>query len=172
MLGPLDKLLGKSRKTSHDALAVVTGAGSGIGAAFALELGRRGSAVVCSDIDEVAAQNTVAALTEAGARAISIGCDVSRIEDVTALAERSQAWFDGPPTLVINNAGVGAGGAGIGEIPLMIGYGPWASISGARSMAAMFSPHPAGGRTGGRPAGHHQRRLGRRIRRGSGHGRL
>ncbi len=89
MLGPLDKLLGKSRKTSHDALAVVTGAGSGIGAAFALELGRRGSAVVCSDIDEVAAQNTVAALTEAGARAISIGCDVSRRSAATSHASKT-----------------------------------------------------------------------------------
>ncbi|MDC8984167.1 SDR family NAD(P)-dependent oxidoreductase [Mycobacterium marinum] len=141
MLGPLDKLLGKSRKTSHDALAVVTGAGSGIGAAFALELGRRGSAVVCSDIDEVAAQKTAAALTEAGARAISIGCDVSRIEDVTALAERSQAWFDGPPTLVINNAGVGAGGAGIGEIPLddwlwTLGINLWGPIHGCH----VFTP--------------------------------
>lgn len=120
---------------------MVTGAGSGIGAAFALELGRRGSAVVCSDIDEVAAQNTVAALTEAGARAISIGCDVSRIEDVTALAERSQAWFDGPPTLVINNAGVGAGGAGIGEIPLddwlwTLGINLWGPIHGCH----VFTP--------------------------------
>ncbi|HEX4391981.1 MAG TPA: short-chain dehydrogenase, partial [Mycobacterium sp.] len=41
---------GKSPKVSHHARAVVTGAGSGIGAAFAIELARRGSRVVCSDI--------------------------------------------------------------------------------------------------------------------------
>ncbi|HTQ22208.1 MAG TPA: short-chain dehydrogenase, partial [Mycobacterium sp.] len=58
MFGPLDRLLPKSNTTSHGASAVVTGAGSGIGAAFAVELGRRGGAVVCSDIDEAAAQNT------------------------------------------------------------------------------------------------------------------
>lgn len=46
----LDRLLHRS-KTSRGALAVVTGAGSGIGAAFALELGKRGGTVVCSDID-------------------------------------------------------------------------------------------------------------------------
>ena len=59
MFGPLDKLLSKSKTTSHGASAVVTGAGSGIGAAFAVELGRRGGSVVCSDIDEAAAQQTV-----------------------------------------------------------------------------------------------------------------
>ena len=55
MIGPF----GKSPKVSHHARAVVTGAGSGIGAAFAIELARRGSRVVCSDIDEVAAKRTV-----------------------------------------------------------------------------------------------------------------
>jgi NAD(P)-dependent dehydrogenase (short-subunit alcohol dehydrogenase family) len=111
----LDKLLGRST-TSHDALAVVTGAGSGIGAAFAVELGRRGGAVVCSDIDESAAQQTADAIIEAGAKAVAVRCDVSKLDDVVALAEQAQAWFGAPPTLVINNAGVGAGGAPIGEV--------------------------------------------------------
>ena len=43
-------------KRSHDGNAVVTGAGSGIGAAFATELAVRGNRVVCSDIDDTAAQ--------------------------------------------------------------------------------------------------------------------
>jgi len=51
MIGPF----GNSPKVSHNARAVVTGAGSGIGAAFAAELAKRGGRVVCSDIDEVAA---------------------------------------------------------------------------------------------------------------------
>ncbi len=105
-------------KTSHDALAVVTGAGSGIGAAFAVELARRGGAVVCSDIDEIAAQRTVDAITGDGGKAVAIHCDVARLGDVEKLAEHSQAWFGAPPTLVINNAGVGAGGAAIGNIPV------------------------------------------------------
>ncbi len=39
-------------KRSRNAAAVITGAGSGIGAAFATELARRGGRIVCSDIDE------------------------------------------------------------------------------------------------------------------------
>ena len=115
MFSPLDRILNKST-TSHAALAVVTGAGSGIGAAFAMELGRRGGAVVCSDIDEAAAQQTADAIVEAGAKAVAVRCDVSKLDDVAALAEQAQAWFGAPPTLVINNAGVGAGGAPIGEV--------------------------------------------------------
>lgn len=140
MFGPLDKLLGK-KTTSHGALAVVTGAGSGIGAAFAVELARRGGAVVCSDIDETAAQRTADAITEQGAKATAIRCDVSKIGDVQALAEQSQSWFGAAPTLVINNAGVGAGGAAIGDVPLddwkwTLGINLWGPIHGCH----VFTP--------------------------------
>ncbi|OBB99212.1 SDR family oxidoreductase [Mycobacterium sp. 852002-40037_SCH5390672] len=136
----LDRLLNKS-KTSRGASAVVTGAGSGIGAAFAVELAKRGGAVVCSDIDQAAAQQTADTITERGAKAVAIRCDVSRFEDVQALAEQSQAWFQGPPTLVINNAGVGAGGAAIGEAPLddwlwTLGINLWGPIHGCH----VFTP--------------------------------
>ncbi|OMC28268.1 short-chain dehydrogenase [Mycobacterium colombiense] len=140
MFGPVDRLLNRS-KTSRGALAVVTGAGSGIGAAFAVELGKRGGAVVCSDIDEAAAQRTADTVTEQGAKAVAIRCDVSRFEDVQALAEQSQSWFAAPPTLVINNAGVGAGGAAIGEAPLddwlwTLGINLWGPIHGCH----VFTP--------------------------------
>lgn len=112
-------MLGRSSpKTSHHASAVVTGAGSGIGAAFAVELARRGGAVVCSDIDEAAAAATVQQITDKGGKAVAIRCDVAKFDDVAELAAQSQSWFGAAPTLVINNAGVGAGGAQIGEIPL------------------------------------------------------
>lgn len=140
MFGPLDRLLDRS-KTSRGASAVVTGAGSGIGAAFAVELGKRGGAVVCSDIDEAAAQRTADTISEHGAKAVAIRCDVSRFEEVQALAEQSQAWFAAPPTLVINNAGVGAGGAAIGEAPLddwlwTLGINLWGPIHGCH----VFTP--------------------------------
>lgn len=140
MFGPVDRLLNRS-KTSRGALAVVTGAGSGIGAAFAVELGKRGGAVVCSDIDEAAAQRTADTVTEHGAKAVAIRCDVSRFEDVQALAEQSQSWFAASPTLVINNAGVGAGGAAIGEAPLddwlwTLGINLWGPIHGCH----VFTP--------------------------------
>lgn len=109
-------LFGSSKKRSHDAAAVITGAGSGIGAAFARELANRGGRVVCSDIDETAASATVDAITANGGEALASRCDVSQLDDVTALAKEAQSWFDGPPTVVINNAGVGAGGLSIGEM--------------------------------------------------------
>lgn len=141
VLGPVGRLLNRSRATTHGALAVVTGAGSGIGAAFAVELGRRGSAVVCSDVDEIAAHKTAAMLTERGAKATAIRCDVSRVDDVCSLAEQSQSWFDAAPTLVINNAGVGAGGAPVGEVPLddwkwVLGVNLWGPIHGCH----VFTP--------------------------------
>ncbi|MCA2262468.1 short-chain dehydrogenase [Mycobacterium marseillense] len=136
----LDRLLNKP-KISRTASAVVTGAGSGIGAAFAIELGRRGGAVVCSDIDQAAAQRTAGAITEQGGRAIAIRCDVSRFDEVHALAEQSQAWFAAAPTLVINNAGVGAGGAAIGDAALddwawTLGINLWGPIHGCH----VFTP--------------------------------
>jgi NAD(P)-dependent dehydrogenase (short-subunit alcohol dehydrogenase family) len=106
------------RGGSHGADAVVTGAGSGLGQAFALELARRGGRVVCADVDRVAAQRTaelVARADPARPAAVARHCDVTRLDDVVALADAAQAWFGGPATLVVNNAGVGAGGARIGE---------------------------------------------------------
>jgi NAD(P)-dependent dehydrogenase (short-subunit alcohol dehydrogenase family) len=147
----LDRLLG-THKTSHSALAVVTGAGSGIGAAFAVELGRRGGTVVCSDIDEGAAQQTVDRLAEHGAKAMAVRCDVSQIDDVSALAETAQSFFGAPPTLVVNNAGVGAGGAGIGDVPLddwtwTLGVNLWGPIHGCHVFAPILraaGPAPRG----------------------------
>lgn len=128
-------MLNKSNKVSHGASAVVTGAGSGIGAAFAVELARRGSAVVCSDIDQAAVQKTVDAITDHGGEATAIRCDVSRSDDVRELAAQSESWFGAAPTLVVNNAGVGAGGAAIGDVSLddwrwTLGINLWGVIHG------------------------------------------
>jgi NAD(P)-dependent dehydrogenase (short-subunit alcohol dehydrogenase family) len=129
------------RRPSQGASAVVTGAGSGIGAAFALELARRGGAVVCSDIDEAAAAQTAEVITDQGGKAVAIRCDVSQFEDVRELADQSQSWFGAAPTLVINNAGVGAGGAPIGDVSLedwrwTLGVNLWGPIHGCH----VFTP--------------------------------
>lgn len=139
MIGPF----GKSPKVSHHARAVVTGAGSGIGAAFAIELAKRGSRVVCSDIDEVAAKRTVTAISEFGGEAAAITCDVTQFGDVQNLAAQSQSWFGAAPTLVINNAGVGSGGAPIGELPLedwqwVLGINLWGPIYGSHVFAPIL----------------------------------
>jgi NAD(P)-dependent dehydrogenase (short-subunit alcohol dehydrogenase family) len=132
-----------SRKVSHNALAVVTGAGSGIGAAFAGELARRGGRVVCSDIDEVAAAKTAGTITDSGGEALAIRCDVTQFDDVIALAAQSESWLGAAPTLVINNAGVGSGGAPIGELPLddwhwVLGINLWGPIHGCHVFAPIL----------------------------------
>lgn len=99
----------KRQVPSRQANAVVTGAGSGIGRSFSLELARRGGAVVCADINLDAAQETVALITGMGGKAHAVHCDVTQAASVKALAEEAERLL-GPVTLVINNAGVGLGG--------------------------------------------------------------
>ena len=100
----------KSKKPSQQAYAVVTGAGSGIGRSFALEIGKRGGTVVCADINLAAAEETVKLLNQIGAKGFALKCDVGDAEQVKALSEQAEQLMQHPTTLVINNAGVGLGG--------------------------------------------------------------
>jgi NAD(P)-dependent dehydrogenase (short-subunit alcohol dehydrogenase family) len=139
-----------SKKPSREAAAVITGAGSGIGAAFAAEIARRGGRVVCSDIDEPAARATADAINADGGHATAVRCDVGRIDDVVLLAEEARAWFGGPPTLVINNAGVGAGGAGVGDASLddwqwVLGINLWGPIHGCHVFVPILREAAASG---------------------------
>lgn len=137
-------------KRSRNAAAIITGAGSGIGAAFAVELAKRGGRVVCSDINEASAQNTAEEIKDKGGQATSIRCDVTRIDDLAALADEAQSWFGGPPTVVINNAGVGAGGLPIGEIALddwqwVLDINLWGPIHGCHVFAPILRDAGYGG---------------------------
>jgi len=130
-------------RRSRDARAVVTGAGSGIGQAFAVELARRGGSVVVSDIDAVGAKRTVDAITDQGGKAVARLCDVSSLEEVRRLADEAQDFFGAEPTLVVNNAGVGAGGTRIGEMPIddwrwTLGINLWGPIHGCHVFAPIL----------------------------------
>ncbi|MCH9641377.1 MAG: SDR family NAD(P)-dependent oxidoreductase [Actinomycetia bacterium] len=139
-------------KRSHHADAVITGAGSGIGAAFAVELARRGGRVVCSDIDEGAARKTAEKIvTDGGGQALALHCDVTDVDEVRLLAKEAQRWFERPPTLVINNAGVGAGGSMIGDTDLadwawVLNINLWGPIHGCHVFAPILrdADRPAG----------------------------
>lgn len=134
----------------RDKRVLLTGAASGIGRALAVELAARGGQVVCSDIDAVGAQRTVEAIQDAGGRAVAVTCDVAEIDDVSRLADEAQAWFAGPPTLVVNNAGVGAGGRVVGDFPVddwhwTLGINLWGPIHGCHVFAPILREAGYGG---------------------------
>jgi len=111
--------------------AVVTGAGSGLGRAFCLEIARRGGRVVAADIDLDAARATVAMIAASESHAVH--CDVTLLQDVERLARESEQLLGGID-LVINNAGVAVGGR-VGEIPIedwhwIVGVNLWGVVHG------------------------------------------
>ncbi|MFN0155651.1 MAG: SDR family NAD(P)-dependent oxidoreductase [Gaiella sp.] len=71
-------------------VAVVTGAGSGIGRACAERLAARGHALVCGDLDAAAATATAGAIEAAGGEAVAVPADVRRKEDVVGLVEEAE----------------------------------------------------------------------------------
>ncbi|MGY1947590.1 SDR family NAD(P)-dependent oxidoreductase [Nocardia asiatica] len=148
----LDKLVALGRpKRTHGARAVVTGAGSGIGRAFALEIAARGGRVICADIDEARADETVALIerTRPGA-AHAFRCDVARREDVELLARFAETLFERPVSLVINNAGVGIGGKPVGRIGFddwqwALGVNLWGVVHGCEVFAPRLRAAGHGG---------------------------
>ena len=103
-------IFSKRVKPTQKAYAVVTGAGSGIGRSFSIELAKRGGTIVCADINLEAAQETVQLLEGLGAKAFAVECDVGNKDQVKALADDAEKLMGHSVTLVINNAGVGLGG--------------------------------------------------------------
>jgi NAD(P)-dependent dehydrogenase (short-subunit alcohol dehydrogenase family) len=85
--------------------AIVTGAGSGMGKAFALRWGAEGMNVVIGDIQQDALNATAAELTAAGVPVVALRTDVSKLADIEALADAAEERF-GKIHLVNNNAGV------------------------------------------------------------------
>jgi NAD(P)-dependent dehydrogenase (short-subunit alcohol dehydrogenase family) len=88
-------------------VAVITGAASGFGRAFAEKGAALGMKLVLADVDEAALARAVEELRAAGADAIGVCTDVSRGDDVEALAQATLDAF-GRVHLLFNNAGVGA----------------------------------------------------------------
>ena len=88
-----------------DRIALVTGAGSGIGKSIAEGYAREGAAVMCADRNAETAAATKAAILAAGGRAESVKADVGIPEDCEAQVARTVAAF-GRIDILVNNAGV------------------------------------------------------------------
>ncbi len=86
-------------------VAMVTGAGQGIGKAIAQELARDGAAIVIVDINETTSLQAAAELTQSGAAARGYRADVSRVEDVEDVVEQATKDF-GYIDVLVNNAGI------------------------------------------------------------------
>ncbi len=87
----------------------ITGAGSGLGRAFAVAYGRRGARVGIADVDEARAQETADAVTAGGGEPLAMACDIRSEEQVRAAAGSIRdAW--GGVDVLVNNAGVAGAG--------------------------------------------------------------
>ena len=100
-----------------DRVALVTGAGSGIGRAIALGLAAEGARVVVSDLDEAGGAETVAAIEKSGGTAIFVRADVSKPEEGEALVGSAVKEL-GALHVAVNNAGIGGPTAPTGDYPI------------------------------------------------------
>jgi len=86
-------------------VAIVTGAGRGIGRSIALRLAQEGADVLVSDVDGATAENTAREIATLGRRSVGMRADVTRPADMKEMAARSLAELGGIHILV-NNAGI------------------------------------------------------------------
>ncbi|MEM7619931.1 MAG: SDR family oxidoreductase [Pseudomonadota bacterium] len=86
-------------------IALVTGAGSGIGRAIAQDFSVHGARLIINDIDLEKAEETADLIRQAGGEAYAIQADVCSINDVTAMMEEVKSKF-GVLDILVNNAGV------------------------------------------------------------------
>ena len=89
-----------------DNVALITGAGAGIGRAIALTYAGAGAAVMVSDYNADAAAGVAAEIKAAGGRAVSMVCDVTKEDDLADAVAKTVVEF-GKLTLLVSNAGGG-----------------------------------------------------------------
>jgi 3-oxoacyl-[acyl-carrier protein] reductase len=92
-----------------DKVALITGAGSGIGRAIATLFAEEGARVIANDVNEKAARETVEALGAARSGARAIRADVADSGQVTAMFDEVEREF-GSLDVLVNNAGIGSAG--------------------------------------------------------------
>jgi NAD(P)-dependent dehydrogenase (short-subunit alcohol dehydrogenase family) len=138
----------RDMKEFHDKVAVITGAASGIGRGIAERCAQEGMKVVLADVEEAALAQTGQELRANGATILAVRTDVSQANEIEALARQTLKAF-GAVHLLVNNAGVGAGGS-IWESTLadwewVMGVNLWGVIHGLRTFCADYAGAGYGG---------------------------
>lgn len=87
-------------------VAIVTGAGSGIGRAIAIAYAREGASVAVADLERNAAETVAAEINAAGGKSLAVEIDVRSEEQANAMVERTLDEF-GSLDILVNNAGFG-----------------------------------------------------------------
>jgi NAD(P)-dependent dehydrogenase (short-subunit alcohol dehydrogenase family) len=96
-------------------VAVVTGAGRGIGAAIAKELSSLGATTVLCGRTRATLESVMQAITEAGGKAEAVSCDVTSLASVEAAAGRVETSL-GRVDILVNNAGIGGFGGPLHQL--------------------------------------------------------
>jgi 3-oxoacyl-[acyl-carrier protein] reductase len=103
-----------SKKNHTDKVALITGAGRGIGRAIAERLAADGVTVVITDLDTSTGQSTAEAITESGGLSIAVTMDVTSEESVKEGVTKARESC-GPISILINNAGLFASTPALSE---------------------------------------------------------
>ncbi|WP_026917584.1 SDR family oxidoreductase [Gordonia shandongensis] len=138
--GPVPALIGK--------LAVITGAGSGIGRETAHALAELGAELVLADIDLASARETATACKAAGVRATAYKLDVSKVSAFTTFAGKVRQAH-GVPDIVVNNAGIALAGSALAasdaQVDRLLDINLRGVITGSRLFGAQMVERGAGG---------------------------
>jgi NAD(P)-dependent dehydrogenase (short-subunit alcohol dehydrogenase family) len=114
-------------------VAIVTGAGRGIGRATALELARLGADIVIAELDRANAERTAAEVQALGRRVSVVSTDVTSRAELTAMVEHTRAAF-GCIDVLVNNAGIY-----LAALPLDITEEHWDTVMNVNARAVFFA---------------------------------
>ncbi len=104
-----------SNHTLAGQVALITGAGRGIGAAIAERLAKMGATLILCGQTQSALQSAAAAIAKAGGKAEVLPCDVTNLVSVEAAAKHVESSF-GKLDILVNNAGIGGFGGPLHEL--------------------------------------------------------